>query len=292
MSIDAGDEHDLERDAAGDDPPERLDPIPEHLDVREERSVLGAKTGEIIVRCKLCLETAPVEEWRSLTHKTDCKHPIESYRDGERELVVQSWGRRKRGCRRRRRWSGRMRRREPPRMRGCPAAYSGRSSRRSWGRSDERPSGSSARRRRGRTRVLGLWCGLLLGIGGRGLLCRGDGSVPYGRTGMSNVHMAYTTLAVQCSPGSAPGVVRGVDAAPRRRRDRRPPADRRMARVNSPLRDAEAEGSTHVPRSGIPNVEIRVSTAVAREGRSGRHCPAAALRSVQGGNQQFSDLER
>jgi len=92
MSIDAGDEHDLERDAAGDDPPERLDPIPEHLDVREERSVLGAKTGEIIVRCKLCLETAPVDEWRSLTHKTDCKHPIESYQTANGSMVVQSLG--------------------------------------------------------------------------------------------------------------------------------------------------------------------------------------------------------
>lgn len=42
--------------------------------------------------------------------------------------------------------------------------------------------------------------------------------------------------------GSSPRVLRGVDAVPRRGRDRRPPAGRRMAR-DGPLRDAEAEGT-------------------------------------------------
>lgn len=91
MSID-GDADDRDLAADAEDAPECVDPLPEHLELREERSVLGGKTGREIVRCRLCLETAPAQEWQTLSHKTDCKYPIESYQTANGELVVQSLG--------------------------------------------------------------------------------------------------------------------------------------------------------------------------------------------------------
>lgn len=72
--------------------PDRVDPLPDHLTLLSERSVLGPKTGREIVRCSVCLETAPAEEWQTLSHKIDCKYPIESYQTATGELVVQSLG--------------------------------------------------------------------------------------------------------------------------------------------------------------------------------------------------------
>lgn len=72
--------------------PARVDPLPDHLDLLEERSALGGTTGQQIVRCSICLATAPADEWRTLTHKIDCKHPVESYQTANGELVVQSLG--------------------------------------------------------------------------------------------------------------------------------------------------------------------------------------------------------
>jgi len=52
----------------------------------------------------------------------------------------------------------------------------------------------------------------------------------------------YTVPAVRFARGSSPRAVRGVGAVPRRRRGRRPPGDRAMARIDGPLADDEAEG--------------------------------------------------
>lgn len=68
----------------------REDPLPKHLELMAEKTVLGGSTGRQIVRCELCLNTQPVEEWQMLTHETDCKHPIESYETAGGEFVVQA----------------------------------------------------------------------------------------------------------------------------------------------------------------------------------------------------------
>lgn len=69
-----------------------------------------------------------------------------------------------------------------------------------------------------------------------------------------------------------------------------------MARVNGPLVDAEAEDSdSHLSVwhwYSISDSEGVRDRGVSGEGGDPASQPAAALRVVQGGNQQFSDLER
>lgn len=72
---------------------DRPEPLPEHLKGPfPETSLLGGTTGRMVVRCEICLASAPVEEWRTITHKPDCKHPVESYVDDDDQLVVQATG--------------------------------------------------------------------------------------------------------------------------------------------------------------------------------------------------------
>ncbi len=97
----------------------------------------------------------------------------------------------------------------------------------------------------------------------------------------------YSTPVGPVRGGSTPSVLRGVGAMPRRRRGRRPPGGRRMAR-DGPLRDAEAEGfiATVVTSTAHP-AGRRVDSGMDR-GAYGRIAGVTAgrgLRLVQFANQ-------
>ncbi len=96
----------------------------------------------------------------------------------------------------------------------------------------------------------------------------------------------YSTPVGPVRGGSTPPVLRGVDAVPRRRRDRRPPAGRAMARIDGPLEDAEAEDSERVLVTPFTSRHDS-GHGPRRPGRA--HSPGSqpgrGLRVVQGGNQ-------
>lgn len=65
--------------------------VPDYLQGPFEiSSPLGAESGEGMVRCKICLETAPVDDWQSMEHEDGCKYPTESYQTEEERLVIQT----------------------------------------------------------------------------------------------------------------------------------------------------------------------------------------------------------